>query len=226
MFNQESSQAIFFIGNVQLIGLKTSRIQCPSCLHYVFKGTILCAFGKHIRPHQEMTRRIKAAFEKFKAPHFRASFVDSRCETRPSLVAGAPPQGDLPYSAAFTSTYEVSTNIQASGTLHNTQRPRYQEAKIALVDMEKQSRQDLGKPFIPIRERKRLHNQIDPSLQGYFEWLSTHWAEYFGEEREPPTSSSSSHWSYTSWWSPQSWTSNWQGWHQHSWNGDKWSEYC
>ena len=111
VFNQESSQAIFEMGNVQLLGLKTSRIQCPSCLHYVFKGTLLCRCGGHIRPDQEMTRRIKAAFEKFKAPCFRASFVVSRGETRPSLVAGAPRQGDLPYSAAFTSTYEVSTKI-------------------------------------------------------------------------------------------------------------------
>ena len=94
VFNQESSQAIFEMGNVELIGLKTSRIQCPSYLQYVFEETILCACSKHIRPDQEMTRRIKASFEIFKAPYFRASFVDSRCETRPSLVAGAPPQGD------------------------------------------------------------------------------------------------------------------------------------
>ena len=72
-------------------------------------------------------------------------------------------------------------------------RPGHQEAKIALVDMQKQSRQDLGIPFIPISERKRLHNQIDRSLQGYLEWPSTNWAECFAEEREPPTSSSSSH---------------------------------
>ena len=36
MFSQESGQAIFEMGNVDLIELKTSRIQCPSCLHYVF----------------------------------------------------------------------------------------------------------------------------------------------------------------------------------------------
>ena len=62
VFNQESSQAIFEMGNVELIELKTSKIQCPSCLHYFFKGTILRARGKHIRPDQEMIRRIKAAF--------------------------------------------------------------------------------------------------------------------------------------------------------------------
>ena len=31
MFSEESSQAIFEMGNVELIELKTSRIQCPSC---------------------------------------------------------------------------------------------------------------------------------------------------------------------------------------------------
>ena len=34
MFSQESSQAVFEMGNVELIELKTSRIQCPSTLRY------------------------------------------------------------------------------------------------------------------------------------------------------------------------------------------------
>ena len=59
MSSQEPSQAIFEMGTVELIELQTSRIQCPSCLHYVYKGTILCACGKHVRPDQEMRRRIK-----------------------------------------------------------------------------------------------------------------------------------------------------------------------
>ena len=67
-FSKESSQAVFEMGNVELIELKTSRIQCPSCLHCVFRGTIICACGKHMRPDQEMIRRIKAAFEILKAP--------------------------------------------------------------------------------------------------------------------------------------------------------------
>ena len=36
VFSQESSQAVFEMGNVELIELKSSVIQCPSCLHYVF----------------------------------------------------------------------------------------------------------------------------------------------------------------------------------------------
>ena len=43
MFSQESSQAIFDICNVELMELKNSRIQCSSCPHHVFKGTIMCA---------------------------------------------------------------------------------------------------------------------------------------------------------------------------------------
>ena len=57
VFSQESSQAIFEMGNVALIELKTSRLRCPSCLHHVLKGTILCACGKHIRPDHEKIRR-------------------------------------------------------------------------------------------------------------------------------------------------------------------------
>ena len=36
VFRQESSQAIFEMGNVELIELQTSLVQCPSCLHNVF----------------------------------------------------------------------------------------------------------------------------------------------------------------------------------------------
>ena len=62
---------------MEIIQLKNSRIQCPSCLHYVFQR-INCACGKHIRPDQEMIRRIKAVFEILRAPHFRASVLNSR----------------------------------------------------------------------------------------------------------------------------------------------------
>ena len=37
MFSRECSQAISEMGNVELIELKTSRIQRPSCPHYVLK---------------------------------------------------------------------------------------------------------------------------------------------------------------------------------------------
>ena len=64
-------------------------------------------------------------------------------------------------------------------TLPPTQRSGHQELKIALVDMQKQKQQEMGIQFIPTSERKRLNNQIVPSLQKYLEWTSTHWAENF-----------------------------------------------
>ena len=37
--SKESRQAIFNMDNVELIELKKTTIQCPSCLHFVFEGT-------------------------------------------------------------------------------------------------------------------------------------------------------------------------------------------
>ena len=78
-----------------------------------------------------------------------------------------------------------------------SQRPGYQEAKTVSVEMQKQSRQDMGITVIQRSETKRLNDQLDPELRAYLEWLSTNWAEYFAKERELPTSSSSSQWSST-----------------------------
>ena len=89
VFSQESSQTIFEMGNVELIELKTSQMQCASCLHCVFKGTILCACGRHIEPAQEMIRLFKAAFGILKAPLLPC--VCGYCkglQTRPELIAG------------------------------------------------------------------------------------------------------------------------------------------
>ena len=66
------------MGNVELIELKTSVTQCPSCLHYVLKATLVGRCGKHIRPDLDMMRRIRAAFEVLKAPCFRTSAIDAR----------------------------------------------------------------------------------------------------------------------------------------------------
>ena len=67
VFGQESSQAICEMGNVELMELMRSMIRCPSCLHYFFKGTILCRCGES-----------KAAFEVLKAPCFRTSAINAR----------------------------------------------------------------------------------------------------------------------------------------------------
>ena len=49
VFSKESSQAIFEMGNVELMELKKTSIQWPSCLHYVFEGTSLCNCGKLLK---------------------------------------------------------------------------------------------------------------------------------------------------------------------------------
>ena len=69
-------------------------------------------------------------------------------------------------------------------------RPGYREAKEKLKKPTKEKREQLAL-FIPVSERTRSQNKIDPSLQGYIEWLSTNWAEYFAEEHYQPSSSSS-----------------------------------
>ena len=63
VFSKESSRAVFEMGNVELIELKKSSIQCPSCLQRVFEGTLLCKCGKLIKPEQDVMSRIKEAFE-------------------------------------------------------------------------------------------------------------------------------------------------------------------
>ena len=50
MFSEESSRAVFEMGNVELIELETTSIQCPSCLHHVFEGTFTCMCGKIYDP--------------------------------------------------------------------------------------------------------------------------------------------------------------------------------
>ena len=46
VFSKESSCAVFAMGNLELMELKKSSIQCPSCFHHVFEGKCLCNCGK------------------------------------------------------------------------------------------------------------------------------------------------------------------------------------
>ena len=78
----------------------------------------------------------------------------------------------------------------------------------------------MGIPFT----RKVKESPRNPSPHGHLEWLSTNWAEYFAEEREPPTSSASLI-------GPQHpggdhirGLRTGKDQHQHSWQDDKWSE--
>ena len=75
-FSKESRQAIFNMGNVELIELKKTTIQCPSCLHNVFEGTFLRNRGKLSKFDPDAINRIMEAFEILKAP-FRTSPIST-----------------------------------------------------------------------------------------------------------------------------------------------------
>ena len=81
VFSKESRQAIFRMGNVELVELKKSTIQCPSCLHYVFEGTFLCNCGMLLKVDPDAINQIKEAFEILKAP-FRSSPISTRGSKR------------------------------------------------------------------------------------------------------------------------------------------------
>ena len=74
VFSKGSSRAVFEMGNVGLVEVKKSSIQCPSCLHYVFEGTLICRCGK---TNATQTRRDEA-FEILKAPCYRTSMIVTR----------------------------------------------------------------------------------------------------------------------------------------------------
>ena len=58
--------------------MKKSSIQCPSCLHYVFDGTLLCKCGKLIKSDRHAMNQIKEAFEIPKAPYYSTSPISTR----------------------------------------------------------------------------------------------------------------------------------------------------
>ena len=116
VFSQESSQAVFEMGNVKLIELKTSLIQCPF-LHHVLKGTILCECGKHIRPDLDIMRRIKAAFEILKAPCFRTSAIPAMgCKYGPNLWPRTSPQSKRRSSECFKRQKRIYVDLGQMAT--------------------------------------------------------------------------------------------------------------
>ena len=78
VFSKESSCAISEMGNVELIELNKSSIQCPSCLHHVFEGTLLCKCGTLVKPDRDVMNRIKEDFEIPKAPYHSTAPISTR----------------------------------------------------------------------------------------------------------------------------------------------------
>ena len=238
VFSQESCQAIFEMGNVELIELKTSMLQCPSCSHHVFKrDTSLPMLEAHgTRPGHDATNQ--SCF--WNPESTTLPYVCDYCKGLQTWPTGSPGwsmSGQMLGWDTQTILQRWTSPIQRrthkgkdTTTLRSVnedkqappqpQRPGYQDAKKALDEMQRQARQEFGIPFTPKAERQSLHHQFDPSIQRYLEWLRTNWAGYFEEERPQPTSSSS--WTpSSSWWTSSSWTSHR---HQHGWKDSTWSE--
>ena len=80
IFSEESSHAIYEMGNMKLIELSqtSATIQGPSCLKHVPQGLNMCPCGVWLRPNQSTMDRIRTAFAAFKTPYYRASVIISR----------------------------------------------------------------------------------------------------------------------------------------------------
>ena len=57
VFSQESSQAVFETDTLGLIEVKTTMIQCPSCLHYVLKRDNSLTMQEAHRPGYDATNQ-------------------------------------------------------------------------------------------------------------------------------------------------------------------------
>ena len=63
VYGRGSSRAILEMGNVELIELKKSSIQCLHAFTTFFERTLLCKCGKLMKPDQDAINRIKEAFD-------------------------------------------------------------------------------------------------------------------------------------------------------------------
>ena len=79
IFSEESSRAIYEMGNMELIELKqtSATIPCSSCLKYVPEGLNMCQCGVWRRLNQS-TIRIRIASAALKTPYFRTTEISSR----------------------------------------------------------------------------------------------------------------------------------------------------
>ena len=174
-------------GYVELLELKTSLIQCPSCLHHVFKGTIICSCGKHIRPDQEMIQRSRTAFDILETPYFRASHLNSWGHKHGAQL----------WQQHHGKAKDALRGRRWTGpTFIKKTRIRRSEDCIGRASKRIATKKECCSYST---ERKNTIDKLDPEMRGYLEWLSMNWEEYFAKEREIPTSSSSCQRSSTSW---------------------------
>ena len=80
IFSEESSRAIYEVGNMEMIELRqtSATIQCLSSLKHVPEGLNVCQCGVWLRPNQSTMDRIRTTFAASKTPFYRASVIISR----------------------------------------------------------------------------------------------------------------------------------------------------
>ena len=100
--------------------------------------------------------------------------------------------------------------------------PKYQEATKRTSRNAKAIATRFGNPIYP-KKAKGNAWEISSILQCKVTLLAKYELGRVLRKR-PRTANLISLWSSTSWWCPHSWSSNWQGCHQHSWQDDQWSE--
>ena len=111
VFSKESSRATFEMGNVELIELKKSWIQCPSCFHHVSEGTFLCSCGKVIKLDPDAINQIKEAFEILKEP-FRSSPISTRdSKSAPNFYGSSITTRLMMYNGEQKATERFSGNL-------------------------------------------------------------------------------------------------------------------
>ena len=167
------------------------------CLHHVFEGTLLCKCGKLTEPDQDAMNRFQDAFELLKPPYYRTSQMSTKgSECCPNLsqqhhhkardASRCATKGDRAFTSIWdidgkmiryarnlslpticrTQGLDIWTTLYVSVSI-TLRRNRKEKARKKRMNLQKEKRARLAL-LIPVSERKRLHNRIDPSLQKYF----------------------------------------------------------
>ena len=233
------------MGHVELIELRKSSIQCPSCLHHVLNGATVCRCGKLLRPNKDVLNRIKEAFEALQAPYYRTSSIVTR-----GSKCGPNPWHQHHHKAR--DALRSATKGERAGTDGNVTKPtvnsqlshNWSDAWVRYLDHIAQFDMSHNAPYC---QRERYVNLIhlrglDSNKQaGPYNAVSAFATRVPGmveyelggaicgaaKFRTPTTiSSSSSSWSPSpTWWSSSSWNQSWQKWHSHGWQDDRCQAY-
>ena len=80
IFCKESSEAMYRMGNVELIELRqtTSTVQCPACWKHTPERMLQCLCGNWLRPDEHTVNQIELRFAELVKPYHRVLVNKSR----------------------------------------------------------------------------------------------------------------------------------------------------